>query len=98
MPSIAITSNCRISLIIFSLSPHAKFPRMGGRKSCADQEAARKVPRAFARRVYQYVPKSAPFRIKAALYRIGRKALCAGLLSSYRDAQSADVTAGIKGP
>src|SRR6185369_3277622 len=35
-PSIAITSNSRISLIIFSLSPHATFCA-GGRKRCADR-------------------------------------------------------------
>ena len=37
---------------------------MGGRKSCADQEAARKVPRRFMRRVYTWLRKFARFRVE----------------------------------
>lgn len=62
MPSIAITRNSRISFIIFSHFSSCQVPRMGGRKSCADQEAARKVPRRFMRRVYQQSHKFARFR------------------------------------
>jgi hypothetical protein len=40
-PSIAITSNSRISLIIFSYFPSYQAPRMGGRKSCADETGSK---------------------------------------------------------
>ena len=79
-PSIAITINCRISLIIFQAFSSCKFPRTGGRKRCAVQEAARQVPQNRTAVPAAFPPKSLTVHAQirtvsnsAAPYRIAHK-------------------------